>query len=57
MDITIEEAREILTSKILFNGRMPIYETHIYRIKSIKNVKTYSFRELLKYVYELQDIK
>ena len=57
MDITKEQAREMITSKIIYEQRMPIYEETIFKIKSIKNVKTYSFKELIKYVYELQDIK
>jgi len=52
-DITIEEARNLIVNKILKDQRMPIYDEIIYRIVYNNEIKEYSFRGLLKYVYEL----
>jgi len=54
MDITKEQARTLIENKILTNKRLPIYEDVIYRIVSDNEIKEYTFRGLLKYVYDLK---
>lgn len=54
MDITKEEARTLLTNKILMNERLPIYDELIYRVVGDNEIKEYTFRGLLKYVYDLK---
>ena len=54
MDITKEKARTLLENKILTNQRLPIYDEVIYRIVCDNEIKQYTFRGLLKYVYDLR---
>ncbi len=58
MDLTKDEARQMLTNKIIWDEKMPIWEEVIYNINTSKNtIKEYTFRGLIKYIYELKDIK
>jgi hypothetical protein len=54
MDITKEQARKLIENKILTNQRLPIYDEIIYIVISDSEIKEYSFRGLLKYVYDLK---
>lgn len=54
MDITKEQARTLIENKILINKRLPIYEEVIYSVVGYNEIKEYTFRSLLKYVYDLK---
>jgi len=53
-NITIEQARELIENKILKDQRMPVYDEIVYKIVNNNEIEEYSFRGLLKYVYELK---
>ena len=53
MDITKEQAKKLIENKILTDQRIPIYDVIIYTTSNNNEIKEYSFRSLLKYVYEL----
>lgn len=52
MDITKEEAREVLEREIVLN-KMPIYDKVVYQKTSKNSITSYTFRGLLKYIYSL----
>ncbi len=54
MDITKEQARKLIENKILTDRKAPIYDEVIYSFGSDNEIKEYTFRGLLKYVYELR---
>ena len=53
MDITKEQARKLIENKILIDKRLPIYDEIIYSVLNNNQVTEYSFRGLLKYIYDL----
>lgn len=57
MNLTKDEARKLLENKILTDERLPIYDEIIYKIGTKNSITDYTFRGLIKYIYELQDIK
>ena len=54
MEITKEHARQLIENKVLIDQRLPVYDEIIYRLVSDNEIKEYSFRGLLGYVYDLK---
>ncbi len=52
MDLTKDEARELIKNKILTDKKLPIYDEIIYRVVGKNNIKEYTFRGLLIYIYD-----
>ena len=54
MKITKKQARQIILNHIIMTERLPIYDEVLYNITSKNIIQDYTFRGLLKYIYDLK---
>ena len=54
MKLTKKQARQIILNHIIMTERLPIYDVVLFKITGKNKIEDYTFRGLLKYIYDLK---